>query len=168
MGKWCCCSVAKSCLTFCDPMDCSIPGFPVLHYLPEFAQTHSIESVMPSTHLSFCCPLLRLPSVFTSIRIFSSESALHIRWPKYWYFSFSISPSLEYIQGWFPLGLTGLITLLSKGLWRIFSSTIVWKHQFCSTQPFLWSSSYIRTCLLRKIHSFDYTNLCQQSNVSAF
>ena len=109
MGKWCCCSVAKSCLTFCDPMDCSIPGFPVLHYLPEFAQTHSIESVMPSTHLSFCCPLLRLPSVFTSIRIFSSESALHIRWPKYWNFSFSISPSNEYSglisfrMGWLDL-----------------------------------------------------------------
>ena len=137
-------------------MDCSIPGFPVLPYLPEFALTHSIESVMPSTHLILCCPLLRLPSIFTSIRILSSESALHIRWPEYWNFSFSISPSHEYIQCWFPLGLTGLIILLSRGLSRIFSSTIVWKHQFCSTQPFLWSSSHIRTCLLGKTHSFDY------------
>ena len=168
LTRSCCCWIPKSCLTFCDPMDCSIPGFPVLHYLPEFAQTHSIESVMPSTHLILCCPLLHLPSIFTSIRIFSSELALHIRWPKYWNFSFSISPSNEYIQGWFPLGLIGLTTLLSKGLWRIFSSTIVWKHQFCSMQPFLWSSSYIRICLLRKTHSFDYTDLCQQSDVSAF
>ena len=96
-------------------MDCSIPGFPVLHYLPEFAQTHSIESVMPSTHLILCCPLLHLPSIFTSIRIFSSELALHIRWPKYWNFSFSISPSNEY-SGLISLGLTGLISLLSKGI----------------------------------------------------
>ena len=77
-------------------MDCSIPGFPVLHCLLEFAQTPSIESVMPSNHLILCCPLLLLPSIFPSNRVFSSELALHIRWPKYWIFSFSISPSNEY------------------------------------------------------------------------
>ena len=66
---FCCCSVAKSCLTLRDPMDCSMPGFPVLHYLPELAQTHSIESVMPSNHLILCRPLL-LPSIFPSIRSF--------------------------------------------------------------------------------------------------
>ena len=76
-------------------MDCSIPGFPVLHCLLEFAQTHVIESVMPSNHLILCHPLL-LPSVFPSIMFFSNESILHIRWPKYWSFSFSISPSNEY------------------------------------------------------------------------
>ena len=79
----------------CDPMDCSKPGFPVPHHLPEFAQVHVIELVMPSNHLILCCPLL-LPSVFPSMRVFSNESALHIRWPKYWSFSFSISPSKVY------------------------------------------------------------------------
>ena len=77
-------------------MDCSMPGSPVLHCLLEFAQTRSIESVMPSNHLILCCPLLLLPSIFPSNRVFSSELALHIRWPKYWIFSFSISPSNEY------------------------------------------------------------------------
>ena len=77
-----CCSVAKSCPTLCDPMDCSIPGFTVLHYLPEFAQIHVIESVMLSNYLIFCYLLLLLPSIFPSIRVFSNESAHHIRWPK--------------------------------------------------------------------------------------
>ena len=90
-----CCSVAPSCLTLCDPMDCSMPGFPVHHQLPELAQTHPIKSVMPSNHLILCCPLF-FPSIFPSIRVFSSESVLRIRWPKYWSFSFSISPSNEY------------------------------------------------------------------------
>ena len=88
----------------------------------------SIRSVMLSNHLILCHPLLLLPSVLPSIWIFSSELALHIRWLKYWSFSFSISPSNEY-SGWFPLGLTGLI-LLSKGLSRVFSNTTVQKHQF--------------------------------------
>ena len=73
-----------------------MPGFPVLHHLPEFAQLMSIESVMPSNHLIPCHPLLLLASVFPSIRVFSSESALHIKWPKYWSFSFSMNPSSEY------------------------------------------------------------------------
>ena len=89
-----CCSVAKSCPTLCDPMDCSTPGFPVLHYLPELLKLMFIESVMPSNHLILCCPLLLLPSIFPSIRVF--ESALRIRWSNYWSFSFSISPSNEY------------------------------------------------------------------------
>ena len=76
-------------------MDCSMPGLPVLHYLPQFAQLMSIESVMPSNHLILCRPLLFLPSIFPSIRVFSNELALHIRWPKYWSFSFSISLSNE-------------------------------------------------------------------------
>ena len=92
------CSVAQLCPALYDPMDCSTPDFPVLHYLPEFAQIHVIhsfiESVMPSNHLILCCPLLLLLSVFPDIRVFSSESVLRVRWPKYW--SFSISPSNEY------------------------------------------------------------------------
>ena len=74
-------------------MDCSTPGFPVLHHLPALVQ---IELVMPSNHLILCCPLLLLPSILSSIKVFSNESALRIRWPKYWSFSFSISPSNEY------------------------------------------------------------------------
>ena len=92
--QWIYCSVAQSCPTLCDPMDCSTPGFPVIHYLPELAL--SIESMRPSNHLILCHPLI-LPSVFPSIKVFSSELALCIRWPKYWSFSFSISPSNEYL-----------------------------------------------------------------------
>ena len=84
------------CLTLCNSTDCSMPAFPVHHQLPELIQLMSIESVMPSNHLIFCRPLLLQPSIFPSIRIFSSESVLCISWPKYWSFSFSISPSNEY------------------------------------------------------------------------
>ena len=93
----------------------------------------SIESVMPSNHLILCRPLLLLLSIFPSIRVFSNESALCIRWPKYWSCSFSISPS-KTIQDWSPLGWTHLISLQSKGLSRVFSNTTVQKHQFFSTQ----------------------------------
>ena len=79
-----------------------------------FLKLMSIESVMPSNHLTLLWPLV-LPSIFTTIRVFSNDSVLHIRWPKYWSFSFSISPSNEY-SGWFPLGWTGWISLQSKGL----------------------------------------------------
>ena len=89
-------SVAQSCLTLCDPMDCSMPGLPVHHQLLEFAQTQSIESMMPFNPLILCCPLLLPPSIFPSIRVFSNESALPMRWPKYQSFSFSISPSNEH------------------------------------------------------------------------
>ena len=85
-------SVAQSCPALYDPMDCGMPGFPGHHQLPELAQTH----VHPTIHFILCCPLVLLPSVFPSIRVFSNESVLHIRWPKYWSFSFSTSPSNEY------------------------------------------------------------------------
>ena len=89
-------SVAQSCPTLCDPMDCSTPGFPVHHQLPELLKLMSIESVLPSNHLILCHPLLLLPSIFSSIRVFSNELALHIRWAKFWSFSFNISPSNEH------------------------------------------------------------------------
>ena len=90
---FCCCSVAWSCLTLCDPVDCSMTGFPVLHYLPEFDKFMSIESMMLCSHLILCRPLLLMPSILPSTRVFSNESALPIMWPKYCSFSFSISPS---------------------------------------------------------------------------
>ena len=90
-------SVTQLCSTLCDPTDCSTPGLPVRHQLPEFTQTlMSIESVMPSNHFILCCPLLLPHSIFPSIRVFSNESVLCIRWPKYWSCSFSTSPSNEY------------------------------------------------------------------------
>ena len=86
----------------------------------------STESMMPSNYLILCHPLLLLPSIFPSLRVFFNESALCIRWSKYWSFTFSVRPSFPVnIQGWFPLGLTGLISLLSKGLSRVFSNTTV-------------------------------------------
>ena len=88
----CCWSVTQQCLILCDPMDCSMLGFPVLHHL----KLMSIESVMLSNHLILCRPLLLLPSILPSISVFSKESLLYIRWPKYWSFCFSISPSSEY------------------------------------------------------------------------
>ena len=91
--RWLSSSVAQSCRTHCNPMKRSTPGLPVHHQLPE---SMSIELVMPSNHLILCRPLLLLPSSFPSIRVLFNESALRIRWPKYWSFSFSISPSAEH------------------------------------------------------------------------
>ena len=103
-------SVAQSCLTLCSPMDCSTRGLPAHHQLPELAQT---PVVMSSNHLILCHPLLLLPSIFPSIRVFSSKSTVRIRWTKFWSFSFSLIS---------PKGYQGLISLLSQGLSRVFSS----------------------------------------------
>ena len=102
----------------------------------------SMESVMPSNHLILCWPLLLLPSIFPNIRVFSNELALCIRWLNIGASaSASVLPMI--IQGWFPLGLTGLISLLSKGLLSIFSSTTIQKHQFSSTHPSFSSVQFI-------------------------
>ena len=100
----------------------------------------SIESVMPSNHLILCHPLLFLPSVFRSIRVFPSESAFHIRWTRYW--SFGISPNNEY-SGLISFRIDSWFDLLAVS--RVSSSTTVQKHQFFSAQPSLWSNSHIRT-----------------------
>ena len=121
-----------------------------------------IELMMPSNQLILCRSLLLLSSVFPSIRVFSNELAFWIRWPKY---SASASVLPVSIQGWFPLGLTGLIFLLSKWLSRVFFSTTVQKHHFFSTQASLWPNSQVCDW---KNHNFDYTNLCWQTDVSAF
>ena len=109
----------------------------------------SIESMMLSNHCILYCPLLFLHFIFPSIRVFSNELALPIRWPKYWSFSFTSVLPMN-IQGWFPLGLTGLISLQSKGLSRVFSSTIIQRHQFFNAQPSLWPNSHICKWLLEK------------------
>ena len=99
-------SEAQSCLTLCDPMNHSMPGLPVHHNSWSPPKPMSIELVMPSNHLILCCPLLLLPSIFPSIKVFSNESALCIRWPKYSSFSFNIVPPMN-TQDWSPLGWTG-------------------------------------------------------------
>ena len=104
----------------------------------------SIESVMPSSHLILGRPLLLLPPIPSSIRVFSSESTLHMRWPKYWSFSFSISPSKEH-PGLVFFRMDWLDLLQSKGLSRVFSNTTVQKHQFFSTQLSSQSNAHIHT-----------------------
>ena len=127
--------------------DWSTSGFPVLHNLLEFAQLMSTELMMSSNHLILCHPLLLFPPIPPRIRVISNELALHIRGRKYWSLAFVL---LMHIQGWFPLGLTDLISLQSKRLSRVFSNTIVQKHQLLGTQPSLWSNSHIHTWLLEK------------------
>ena len=118
-----------------DPMDCSTPGFPVHHHLPELAQTHVFESVMPSNHLILCHSLLFLPSIFPSIRVFPNESALCIRWPKYWSFSFSISPSNEY-SGLISLRIDWFDLLAVQGTLKSL------QHQFQSISSLVLSFLY--------------------------
>ena len=123
----------SSCTSLCDPMDCSTSGPPVHHQLLEFTQTHVHWLGDAINHLILCRPLLLPPSIFPSIRVFSNESALPIRWPKYWSFSFNISPSNEH-PGLISFRMDWWISLQSKGLSRVFSNTTVQKHQFFSTQ----------------------------------
>ena len=138
-----------SLVRLCDLMDYSMPGFPVLHYLLEFTQTYLhwvCDAIQPFHPLH---PPLFLPSICPNSRIFTIS----------WLFtsggqSIGVSASALVlsmnIQSWFPLGLTGLISLLSKGLSRVFSSTVIWKRRFFSTQPSLWSNSHIHERLLKK------------------
>jgi len=144
------CPVSQSCPTLCDPMDCTAHqaslSFTVSWGLLKLM---SAESRMPSNHLILCHPPILLSLIFPRIMVFSNKLAFGIRWPKFCSFGFSISAPSEY-SGWFPLILTSLISLLSKGLSRVFSSTTVWKHQFFGTQLYLWSNSHICTWLLEK------------------
>ena len=124
-------SLAQPCPTLCDPMGCSTPGLPVHHQLQELAQTHVPESVMPSNHLILCRPLLLPPSIFPSIRFFSSESGLHIKWSKYWSFSFIISGIIQLSSNPFsvsvkphPFSFGVLIRLVNTGSTLIFPNTL--------------------------------------------
>ena len=128
---WVSSSVQFSCsvVTLCEPVDCSTPGLPVHHQLPEFTQTH-VHQVSDAIQPSHPLPSPSPPTFnLSSIKVFSNESVPCIRWPKYWSFNFSIRKS-----DWFPLGWTGWISLQSKGLSRVFSNTTVQKHPFFSTQ----------------------------------
>ena len=142
-------SVAQSCLTICDPMDCRTPGFHVHHKLLELTQTHVhwvSDGIQPSQPLLF--PLY-LAFIFPSIRVFSNESALQSGGQ-----STGVSASTSVlpmnIQDWFPLGWTGWISLQSNGLSRVFAKTTVQKHQFFGVQLSLWSNSHIYTWILEK------------------
>ena len=137
----------------CDPMNCSTPGLPVHHQLPEFIQLMSIESVMPSSHLILCRPLLLLPPIPPSIRVFSKESTLHVRWPKYWSLSFSIIPSKE-IPGLISFRMDWLDLSQSKGLSRVFSNTTV-KSIISLVLSFLHSPTLTFVHDYWKNHSFD-------------
>ena len=123
---------SHSVVSLWDPVDCSTHASLSIINSRSLLKFISIKSVMPFNHLILCYPLL-LPSILPSIRVFSSESVLRITWPKYWSFSFSISPSNEY-SGLLPLGLTGLVSFQSKGLSTVFSNTAVQKHQFFRAQ----------------------------------
>ena len=157
-------SVAQFCLTLCDPMNCSMTGFPIHHQLPELLRLISIESVMPN--LILCHPLLFPLSIFPSIGVFSNESVLHIRWSKYWSFSFSISPSNEYSR-LISFRIDSLTPCSSRDSQES-SPTPQFKSINSSALCFLYSSTFTSIHDYWKNHSFDQTDLCRQNNVSAF
>ena len=129
----------QSCPTLCNPMNCRTPGLPVHHQLPEFTQIMSIESLMPSSHLILCRPLLLLPPIPPSIGVFSNESTLCVRWPKYWSFSFSISPSNDH-PGLISLRIDWLDLLAVQGTLKSLlqhhssKASILWHSAFCTVQ----------------------------------
>ena len=132
-------SVAQLCPTLCDPMNCSMPGHLVHHQLWSSPKLMSIESVIASNHLILCRPLLLLPSVFPSIKVFSNESALRIRWPKYWSFSFNISPSNEH-PGLLSCRIDWLDLLAAQGTLKSLlqhhssKASIIWCSAFFTVQ----------------------------------
>ena len=160
-----CCSVSQLCQTLCNPMNYSTPGFPFFHYLPEFAQTHVHwvdDVIQPSQPLS----PPSLSPVIPSVRIFSNELTLCIRWPMYWNFSLNINHSNEYSRltffriDWFDLlAVQGTIKSLIQH--HNSKASILWCSDFFMIQ---FSYLYLTTGKI----SFDYTDLCQQKIVSAF
>ena len=141
-------SVAQSCPTLSNPMNCSTPASLSITNSQSSLRLTSIESVMPSRHLILCCPLLLLPPNPPSIRVFSNESVLHMRWSEYWSFSFSIIPSKH--PGLISFRMDWWISLQSKGLSRVFSNNNKKKHQFFGAQPSSQSNSHIHTRPLEK------------------
>ena len=142
-------SITESCPTLCHPWTAACQASLSIINSWSLLKLMSIKLVMPSNHLILHCPRLLLPSIFPSIRVFSIESVLCIRWLKYWSLSFSISPSNEYSGMIFLLGWTDWISLQFKGLSRIFTTTVQ-KHQFFGARPSLLSNSHIHKWLLEK------------------
>ena len=142
-------SVAQLCPALCNRMDCSTPGPPSITNSQSPLKLMSIELMMPSNHLIFCCPLLLLPSIFPSIRVFSNESILFIRWSKYWSFSFSVSPSNEY-SGLISFRMDWLDLLAVQGTLKSLLLHHSQKHQFFSSQ-LSYSPTHIHTWLLEKL-----------------
>ena len=139
-----CCSVTKSCLTLCDPMDCSMPGLPVPHHLPEFAQVHVqciSDAIQPSHPLTPSSPALNLSPHQSCLSVSGNQNTGA---------SASASVLPMSIQGWVPIRLTDLISLLSKRLSRVLSNTPFQKHQFLNSQPSLCSNCHIHTSLLEE------------------
>ena len=137
-------SVAQTCLTLCDTMNQSTPASLPNTNSWSLPKPMSIESVMPSSHFILCRLLFLLPPFLPSIRVFSNESTLHMRWPAYWRFSFSLSPSNEY-SGPISIRMDGLDTLAVQGTLKSLPNTIVQKHQFFGTQLSSQSYSHIHT-----------------------
>ena len=160
-------SVTQSWPTLCDPMDCSMPGFPVPHNTQSFLKLTSIKSVMSSKHLILCRPLLLLPSIFPSIGGFSNESALYIKWPMYWSFGFSISPPNEY-SGLISFRMDWLDLLAVQGTLKSLLQHHSSKASTLRRSAFFivqLSHPYMTT---GKTITFTKWTLCWQNNVSAF
>ena len=148
-------------------MNHSTPGSLSITSSRSLLKLMSIESVMPSNHLILCCPLLLLPSIFSQIRVFSNESVLRIRWPKYWSFSFNISPSNEY-SGLVSFRMDWLDLLAVHGTLKESSPTPQFKSINSSALGFLYSPTLTSVHDYWRNHSLDKVDFCQQSNISAF
>ena len=164
--------VTQSCPTLYDPMDCSTPGLTVHHNTQSLLKLMSVESMMPFNHLILCHPLLLLPSIFPSIRVFSNESVLPIRWPKYWSFSFTISPSNEY-SGLISFRMDWLdIPAVQGTLKRLLQhhsskASILWSSAFFIVQlsyPYMTTGKNItltRWTFFGKVMSLFFNMLCR-------
>ena len=146
--------VTQPCPTLCDPMNCSTPGLPVHHQLPELVQTHVHRAGDTIQSFILCCPLLLLPSIFPSIKVISNESVLPIRWPKYWSISFSISPSNEY-SGLISFRMDWLDLLTVQGTLKESSPTPQFKSINSSALSFLYSPTLTSIRDYWKNHSLD-------------
>ena len=175
LAKWlvCYCSVAKSCPLFATPWTAACKVSLSFSISQSLLKLTSIESLMPSNHLILCCPLLLLPSIFPSVRVFSNVSVLHIRWPEYWSFSFSISPSSEY-SGLISFRMDWLDLFAVQGTPKSFQphslkASVLYHSTFFIVQlSYLYMTTGKKQKQKQKQSWFDHMNTFRQSNVSAF
>ena len=159
--RWCLLLFSRSVMSdSLRPHGLRVPGFLVHHHSQSLLKLMTTELVMPSNHLILYCPLLLLPSIFPSIRLCSNESVLHIRWPKYWSFSFSISPSNDY-SGLISFRIDWLDLLAVQGTLKSLLSKPQFKSINSSVLGFLYSPTFTSIHDYWKKHSFDYTDLCR-------